>query len=327
MLTAGVSRPQANARMVPVFRMPIPEAETISADKDVIKREEQLRTLLAERGALRLLGAVAGAELAESIAVLDRTHPNCSAATAYVLGEEALARQKGDALCGMQILLAGPAGVGKTDYALALARLLGVPAQVISMSNAQSSAAIGGSESHYINSKPGVVFDVLTGQEYANPIFVLDELEKSTSHWGDPLGALYQLLEQKTAAAFRDKSVPWLELDCSRVNWVATVNDPQLLHPAIRSRFTEIAVTAPSDDEHRALVQSLYVQLLDEFGLIGRFPSRLGTASQDALMGVSIRDVKRRLRAALALALRQEKDEVVVTAEPTGAHERRVGFV
>lgn len=320
-------QPPADARMMPVFRMPLPDTESLSADKDVTKREEQIRSLLLERGPLRVLGATAGAALAESLANLYRTHPNCSAATDYVLGEEMLARQLGEALGGLRILLTGPAGVGKTDYAMMLARLLGLPSQLIAMSSAQTSSALGGSDTYWSNTKPGAVWESVIQGDFANPLFILDELEKGASHWGDPLGALYQLLEPRTAAVFRDKSVPWLEIDCSKVCWVATVNHPERLHPAIRSRFTEIAVTAPSEGQQRTLVQSLYAQLLAEFHLTDRFPARIGTASEDVLVSQSVREAKRRLRAALALALRINADAVVLAREAGGTGDRRIGFV
>lgn len=313
--------------MVPIFQMPLPEAEALTTDRDVTKREEHIRNLLAERGALRLVGALANQELTDSLASLYQTHPNFSAATDYVVGEAVLARQKGDALCGLRILLTGPAGVGKTDYALRLSRLLGLPSQVVAMSNAQSSAAIGGSETYWGNSQPGLVWKNLVQGDFANPLFVLDELEKAATAWGDPAGALYQLLENQTASVFRDKSVPWLEVDCCRVNWIATVNHAELLHEAIRSRFTEIAVTAPPEGQQRLLVQRLYSALLAEFALADRFPAHLSQSSEDVLVATSVREAKRMLRAALALALRNNAAEIVVPAETTVTTNQRIGFV
>ncbi|MBD5804532.1 Lon protease 1 [Azoarcus sp. Aa7] len=322
----AVQSPQ-DGPMVPVFETPIPESDPMTADRDVQKREEKIRTLLNERGALRLVGAVASAGLATSLESLYRTHPNFTEATDYVLGELALAQQQGRALCGLRILLSGPAGVGKTDYSLTLSRLLGLPMQVISMSSAQSSAAIGGSETYWGNTKPGMVWEGVIQGDFANPLFVLDELEKAATNWGDPVGALYQLLESATAAKFRDKSVPWLEVDCSRVNWIATVNDASRLHEALRSRFTEVAVTAPSEEQLRSLVQRLYSALLSEFGLVDRLPIRLSQPSEDVLITKNVREGKRLLRAALASALRRGATEIVVPLSATPTTTRRIGFV
>jgi len=339
---AGVPEsPDATARrsdapMVRVFQLPRASSDSLSADRDAQKREERIRALLNERGALRVLGALAHPELADAISGLYRSHPNFKPAIDYVIGEEMLARQKEDALCGLRLLLVGGPGVGKTDFALSLAKLLDLPCHVISMSSAQSSSGLGGSEVHWGNTKPGAVFECLiqgnvgnVGKvaNVANPIFILDEVDKAADNWGDPLGALYQLLEPKTATTFVDKSVPWLAIDASRLNWIATANQPERLHEAIRSRFVEILVGAPPEDNLRTLVQGLYSSLLEEFGLEERFPARLSRSAETVLISWSIRDAKRLLRAALGHALRNGTNELVVTADAAPASDRRIGFV
>jgi ATP-dependent Lon protease len=313
--------------MVPVFQLPVATGESLSADRDVHKREERIRKMLNERGNLRLLGAVTSKPLSEAISELYRSHPNFSAAIDYVIGEEILARQQESAVCGLRLLLVGGPGVGKTDFAMALAKLLGLPSHVVSMSSAQSSSTLAGSETHWGNTKPGMVWESLVQGNVANPIFIIDEIEKAATHWGDPLGALFQLLESKTAATFTDKSVPWLPIDASRINWVATANQPERLHEAIRSRFVEIVVNSPTEASLRALVQSLYANLLAEFGLTERFPTRLSRSAEDALIGGSIRDTKRLLRAALGYALRTDASKLVVVAEAASMSQRRIGFI
>lgn len=87
---------------------------------------------------------------------------------------------------------------------------------MISLSAAQAGAFLAGSETYWGNSQPGIVWKLLVQGGYANPLFVLDEVEKAPSTWGDPLGALFQLLEQKSAEIFLDKSVPWLSINAAR---------------------------------------------------------------------------------------------------------------
>lgn len=323
---AGLPEPAADAPMASVFSTPIPTAEVLSGDRDTEKREEKIRKVLSERGPRRLLGAVAGPELAESLADLYRTHPNFSEAIDYVLGEERLARQRGTAICGLRLLITGAPGIGKTDFAQALSVTLRVPMIVISMSSSQSSAALAGSESHYNNSAPGHVFGLLVQGTHANSIIVADELEKAPTNWGDPAAALYQLLEPSTAAQFADKAVPWLPLDASRLNWIATTNSIAPLHEAIVSRFVLINAGSPQEDQLRGLIQSLYAALLSEFDLVGQFPARLDRQSESSLLGGSVRDIKRRLRSALGVALRTGTKELVIGPMETSA-QRRIGFI
>lgn len=324
---AGISSSAANAPMVAIFQTPLPTTEILTGDRDVQKREEKIRKVLNERGPRRLLGAVAGPELAESLADLHRTHPNFSEAIDLIVGEERLARQRGTALCGQRILLTGSPGIGKTDFAQALASKLGVPMIVISMSAAQASAALGGSENYWSNTQPGQVWSALVQGTHSNPLIILDELEKAPKNWGDPAAALYQLLEPKTASQFIDKSVPWLPIDASRVNWIATVNDLAPLHAAIVSRFVVVSAGAPPETQLRDLIQSLYSALLAEHDLTGQFPARLGRDSENTLLAGSIRDAKRRLRAALGEALRTGAHELVIAAAHTPTTQRRIGFV
>lgn len=315
------------AAMVPVFETPLPNYEALSGDRDVQKREERIRAVLNERGNLRLLGAIASPSLAASLEELGRTHPNFQAAVDYILGEEALARVTDGALTGLRLLLTGGPGVGKTDFSQRLAERLGVPCQVISMSSAQASASLAGSETYWGNTKPGSVWESLVQGAVANPVFVLDEVEKTATNWGDPLGALYQLAEPHTAAKFRDKSVPWLPIDASRVNWVLTANHPEQLHEALRSRFVEIPVGAPSETSLRGLCQKLYSDLLTEFQLTERFPRRLSRKYEDMLIRGSVRDAKRLLRAAVAYALRFGLQEVVIAQPQEVDQPGRIGFV
>ena len=138
-------------------------------DRDVKKHAEQVIKMLRERGGLRLLGAVGSPDLADMISHLYESPTNFSPAVNYVLGEEALARQRNDALSDLRLLLYGGTGVGKTDFALSLAKLLGVPAEVLSLSAAQAAASLAGSEQHWSNTQPGIVWKQLIQDMHANP--------------------------------------------------------------------------------------------------------------------------------------------------------------
>ena len=314
--------------MVAVFNAAIQNREVMSGDRDVAKRDERIWATLKLRGALRIQGAVASPSLADAIASLHQTHPNFSEATDHILGEEILARQRGGAINGIRLLLYGEPGVGKTNYAMTLAKLLGVPGEVLGLSSAQAAAHLAGSEQYWSNSQPGAVFQALVQGTYANPCFILDEADKVSDSSGDPLGALYQLLEPLSAAVFCDKSVPWLPIDASRVNWIATANDIDKLNPALRSRFVEVEVGMPSEIAQQTLIQRLYQDLLAECQLTKRFPPRLHLAQVVALQRSSIREVKRALRSALAMSLRLEATELAIPTSPVQAVCRnRIGFI
>lgn len=313
---------------ITLFDLPKDVRQNLSCDRDSVLRQQKLLKLLDERGSIRLLGAVADAALIARVESLYESHPNFRRAIDYVLGEIALARQQGQALCSLHLLLCGGPGVGKTDFALALSRCLELPLEVISLSAAQASSHLAGSETYWGNSQPGTVWQTLVQGAYGNPIFVLDEIDKTTDRWGDPLGALYQLLEHHSATVFADKSVPWLAVDASHVHWIATANDVTQLHPALRSRFVEIPIGAPSEAAWEALVQRLYGDLVRSYQVGDCFPVVLPESTLRILRERSIRDIKRLLRLALGQALLNDQRELAIPREPlaedTGP---RIGFI
>lgn len=320
--------------VVRVFDPAIRPGKSLSAERDVGRRQEEILKLLRDKGPFRLIGALACTTLAERLSALNQSHPNFRAATDFLLQEEALARHQGTGIGGVRLLLHGAPGVGKTDFALRVAEILGLPSEIIGMSSAQASASLGGSETYWSNTKPGQVFEaIVVGKTdeppVANPLFVLDELEKSGRDGGDALGALFQLLEEASARVFTDKSVPWLPIDASYVNWIATANDVSTVHPAILSRFTLIDPSALTCEQRRAIAQRLYSGMLDEFKLRGRLDEELNDEAMEQLTRGSVRDTKRILRQSIASALLTGEHRVRVRVHDQDIPKKRtrIGFL
>lgn len=318
--------------VVRVFDPAIQPEKSLSADRDVVRRQEEMLKLLRERGPFRLIGALASATLGKNLSSLYESHPNFNAATDFLLQEEALARHRGTGISGVKLLLHGAPGVGKTDFALRVAEILGLQSEIIGMSSAQASASLGGSETYWSNTKPGQAFEaIIVGRTdappVANPLFILDELEKSGRDGGDALGALFQLLEEASARVFTDKSVPWLPIDTSYVNWIATANDVSTVHPAILSRFTLIEPSALTCEQRRAIAQRLYTGMLDEFKLRGRLDEELNDEALERLTRASVRDTKRILRRSIASALLTGEHRVRVPDQDIPKKRARIGFL
>jgi hypothetical protein len=124
----------------------------------------------------------------------------------------------------MPILLLGGPGVGKTHFAKRLARAMGTECELISMNALSAGFVITGSSASWRGARCGKVAERLVRGQYANPVVVLDEVEKASgSSQSDPLAALYQLLEPETSKAFRDEFID-VEIDASQIFWVLTAN-------------------------------------------------------------------------------------------------------
>jgi ATP-dependent Lon protease len=115
----------------------------------------------------------------------------------------------------MPILLLGGPGVGKTHFAKRLARIMQTDCELISMNALSAGFVITGSSASWRGAKCGKVAERLVRGQFANPVMVLDEVEKATgSSQSDPLAALYQLLEPETSCAFRDEFID-VDIDAS----------------------------------------------------------------------------------------------------------------
>ncbi|MHB1301761.1 MAG: AAA family ATPase, partial [Burkholderiales bacterium] len=119
------------------------------------------------------------------------------------------------------ILLLGEPGLGKTHFAKCVSKVLGTHFEFISMSSLTAGWILSGASSQWNSAKPGKVAQSLVNGEFANPLVVLDEVDKcgGDSRY-DPMGALYGLLERDTAEHFRDEFIE-VEMDASHILWIA----------------------------------------------------------------------------------------------------------
>lgn len=177
------------------------------------------------------------------------------------------------------LLLYGPPGVGKTHFCESLAKVLGVPVRRHPMDQAETSAALLGSDATWSNSRYGLVFDLLGQGEYANPLVILDELDKAQSMgktsggFSSPTGVLHSLLEPVSAAQVRDISLD-LELDASQIAWVATANYPWWVPATLRSRFKEFLIKPPDAEQAIQLARSVVKHALKAAGFGAGEPDR-----------------------------------------------------
>ena len=126
--------------------------------------------------------------------------PNFADVLDDVKRQLALCEDSRDALEITPLLLLGPPGIGKTHFARELAQLLGTGMGFVSMSSLTAGWVLSGASRQWKGARPGKVFETLVDGQYANPVMVVDEIDKAGGeHAYDPLGALYSLLEHDTA--------------------------------------------------------------------------------------------------------------------------------
>lgn len=159
------------------------------------------------------------------------------------------------------VLLSGDPGLGKTYYVSELARLISIPFYEISMATMTASFALSGSNLNWAESSPGFIATSLSDSNFANPIFLLDELDKSgTSNKYNPISPFYSLLERHSAKRFRDEALE-IDLDASRIIWIATANYLENVPEPILSRMKIIDIKRPDQEQMKDVVNSIYDDL------------------------------------------------------------------
>ncbi len=240
----------------------------------------------------------------------------------------ALCAQSGDALEITPMLLLGEPGIGKTHFARKISELLRTGHAFISMSSLTAGWVLSGASSQWKNAKPGKVFDTLVHGEYANPVIVVDEVDKAASHTQyDPLGALYSLLEHDTARAFIDEFAE-VPIDCSQVIWITTANDASQIPEPILNRMNVYEIAAPDEAGLRHIAQTLYTELRSGHGWGQDFAPTLCEAALERLCDFKPRDMRRMLLNAFGSAKLAGRSELTPEdLAPHAAKKGKMGFL
>ena len=226
------------------------------------------------------------------------------------------------------MLLLGEPGIGKTHFARRLSALLGTGYGFVPMSSLTAGWVLSGASSQWKNAKTGKVFDTLVNGDYANPVLVLDEIDKASGDTQyDPLGALYGLLEHDTARGFVDEFAE-IPLDCSDIVWIATANDAARIPDPILNRMNVYQIEPPDRDGARRIAQALYREIRDAHAWGAKFPETLGEAVLARLAEVAPREMRRALTGAFGAAKLDGRDELRPADLPGDRSPRRarIGF-
>lgn len=149
------------------------------------------------------------------------------------------------------ILLAGPAGIGKSQVAYAVAKILKLPWVALDMSSIHDAEALTGSPRVYANAKPGRIMEGFSQAGTSNLVFIINELDKAdvASPNGNPADALLTLLDN---LGFTDNYVE-CKIPTDGVYAVATANDKSLISEPMLSRFCVIDIPDYSDEEKKMI--------------------------------------------------------------------------
>ena len=152
-------------------------------------------------------------------------------------------------------LILGPPGIGKTSYINRLATLAGVPYKSISLAGKNDNKDFTGTARGWSSGEPSSVINFINQKKIANPIFLLDEIDKAggSSHNGRVHDTLLNLLEPSSACAVYDEYLA-AHADLSNITWLSSANEVSQMPTTLLSRLEVITVGKPKPEHYSKIV-------------------------------------------------------------------------
>lgn len=226
------------------------------------------------------------------------------------------------------ILLQGDPGLGKTFFASELAKLIDLPFSEISLATATSTFALSGSSIQWAEGTTGFISETLASSPIANPIILIDEVDKVSSDAKyNPLNVFYGLLEPHSARRFRDEALE-IEMDASKVIWIATGNYIRNIPAPIQSRMRVFNIKQPDPERMFMVIESIYEHVIKTKAYGQLLDNQLNDAVVIQLSNQSPRAVRISIEEAAFKAIRNQRS-VITTSDLPVIHEEkyRVGFI
>ncbi len=270
-------------------------------------------------------------DVANAAKILDRDHYGLQKAKDRILEYIAVRSLKPKKERQPILCFVGPPGTGKTSLGRSIAEALGRKFVRVSLGGVRDEAEIRGHRRTYIGALPGRVIQTMKKAGSANPLFMLDEIDKLGSDFrGDPSSALLEVLDPEQNNSFSDHYLE-IAFDLSKVMFVTTANTLATIPDALLDRLEVIEFPGYIEEEKMAISDRYLIpRQMDENGMTDSGLRLADTALQRIIREYTyeagVRNLEREIGRVIrkAARLKAEKKEFPTIVTP-GVVEKFLG--
>jgi hypothetical protein len=160
------------------------------------------------------------------------------------------------------LLLVGEHGIGKNAFIRRLNEVLGYVGNSINMTSVMAPFELAGMDAGWNGSAPGFFFNSILKNNAANPIVILDDLDKVTvnSNHGNVNTAIIELIEPSNAKKYYEKFFQ-IDINMSYVSVIGLANNVDDIDRGVLDLLKVFKVEKPSVEAISSIVFSIYKDL------------------------------------------------------------------